>query len=46
MDTTSTLSVDDTTGVTVGSEVRNGNALLGHAVWEIWHFSGYMLASG
>ena len=32
----------------VGSEVRtvNVNALLGQAAWEIWHFSGYMLASG
>jgi hypothetical protein len=39
---------DDTNGVVGGPEVRtvNVNALLGQAAWEIWHFSGYMLASG
>jgi len=46
--TTVEWSVDDTNGVARGSEVRtvNVNALLSQAAWEIWHFSGYMLASG
>ena len=42
------MHVNDTNGVAGSSEVRtvNVNALLGQAAWEIWHFSGYMLASG
>lgn len=41
-------NVDDTSGAAATAEVRNANvnALLGQAAWEIWHFSGYMLASG
>ncbi|HEY4130113.1 MAG TPA: hypothetical protein VGM50_05825 [Gemmatimonadaceae bacterium] len=48
MNTTPDLIVDETSGVATTPEVRNGNvnALLGQATWEIWHFSGYMLASG
>ena len=48
MNTTLELIVDDTNGAAAAPEVRSGNvnALLGQAAWEIWHFSGYMLASG
>jgi hypothetical protein len=48
VNTTPELNADDTSGVAATSEVRNANvnALLGQAAWEIWHFSGYMLASG
>lgn len=40
--------VDDTSGMATSPEVRTSGVttLLRQSAWEIWHFSGYMLASG
>jgi hypothetical protein len=47
MNSTLQHTADDTGRIAAIAEVRNGNvnARSGPTTWEIWHFSGYVLAS-